>query len=50
MDRRHVLAGVVALVGLIAAFLLQEVLATVFFAATVAYVLSPVEEWYARRG
>jgi predicted PurR-regulated permease PerM len=50
MDRRHVLAGIVALVGLIAAYVLREVLATVFFAATVAYVLSPVERWYTRRG
>ncbi len=50
MDRRHVLAGIALVVGAVAAFILQEVLGTVFFAATVAYVLAPVERWYSARG
>jgi predicted PurR-regulated permease PerM len=50
MDRRYVLAGVAAVVGVVAALILRQVLATVFFAATVAYVLAPVDRWYVRRG
>ncbi len=44
------LAAIVVAAGLLTAVILREVLATVFFAATVAYVLAPVEEWYTRRG
>lgn len=39
--RRYVLAGLLALTAILAALLLFEVLGTVFFAITVAYVLLP---------
>jgi len=50
MDRRYVLTGVVLVVGVVAAYILREVLETVFLAATVAYVLAPVERWYSGHG
>lgn len=50
MDRRYVLAGITVAIGLVTAVILRQVLETVFFAATVAYVLAPVEVWYSRRG
>lgn len=48
--RQWVLAGVLALLGLLAAAVLFDVLGTVFFAITVAYVLVPVHERLVRRG
>ena len=38
------------MVGAVAAYILREVVSTVFFAATVAYVLAPVERWYSSHG
>ncbi|UPW02037.1 hypothetical protein M0R88_08070 [Halorussus gelatinilyticus] len=49
-SRQWVLAGVLALVGLLAAAVLFDVLGTVFFAITVAYVLVPLHERFVRRG
>lgn len=49
-DRRYVLAGVVAALGLITGLIMLEVLGTVLFAVTVAYVLLPVQGWLTRRG
>jgi predicted PurR-regulated permease PerM len=49
-DRRYVLAGLTLLFALVSAYFLREIVGTVFFAATVAYLLAPVEEWYRRRG
>lgn len=37
-------------VGAVAAYILREVIATVFVAGTVAYVLAPVERWYSSHG
>ncbi|MFB6164471.1 MAG: AI-2E family transporter [Haloarculaceae archaeon] len=49
-DRRLALLGILlALVG-VAAVVLYDVIGTVFFAITVAYVLYPVRQWLARRG
>jgi predicted PurR-regulated permease PerM len=48
--RQWVLAGVLALVGLLAAAVLFDVLGTVFFAITVAYVLVPLHERLVERG
>jgi predicted PurR-regulated permease PerM len=48
-DRRYALAGVVVVLAAVAAVLLRGVLATVFFALTVAYVLSPAQRWFDRR-
>ena len=48
--RQWVLAGLLALLGLLAAAVLFDVLGTVFFAITVAYVLVPVHERLVRRG
>lgn len=48
--RRTVLLALLAAVGLAAAFLLHRVLATVFFAVTVATVLVPLYQWLRRRG
>jgi len=48
--RRLVLLGLAALLTLTAALLLRRVLATVFFAATVAIVLVPLYQWLRRRG
>ncbi len=50
LDRRYVLAGVAAFIAVIAAAVLREILATVFFAITVAYILAPVDRWFRRRG
>ncbi|WP_338730236.1 AI-2E family transporter [Haladaptatus sp. DJG-WS-42] len=44
-QRQYVLAGLVAVIALLAAFLLADVVATVFFAITVAYVLFPFREY-----
>ncbi|SIR93518.1 AI-2E family transporter [Natronorubrum thiooxidans] len=48
--RRYVLGGVVALLGLVTGAILLEVLGTILFALTVAYVLLPVQGWLVRRG
>ena len=48
--RRHVLAGLLVAVGLLAAAILWEVREVVFFAITVAYVLYPVRQRLVRRG
>ncbi|WP_265112500.1 AI-2E family transporter [Halosolutus halophilus] len=48
--RRYVLAGVVALLGLVTGVILLEVLGTILIALTVAYVLMPVHGWLVRRG
>lgn len=50
VDRRHVLAGLTLALGVAAAVILVDVLATVFFAITVAYVLAPVARWFRARG
>ncbi|MFC6731244.1 AI-2E family transporter [Haladaptatus sp. DYSN1] len=44
-QRQYVLVGLVVFFTLLTAALLVDVLATVFFATTVAYVLFPVREW-----
>ncbi len=49
-SRQWVLAGVLTLLGLLAAAVLFDVLGTVFFAITVAYVLVPLHERFVRRG
>ncbi|WP_193787800.1 AI-2E family transporter [Natronorubrum tibetense] len=49
-NRRYVLAGIVALLGLVTGAILLEVLGTILFALTVAYVLMPVQAWLVRRG
>lgn len=43
-NRRYVLAGLLVVVGLLAAAILWEVVESVFFAITVAYVLYPLRE------
>jgi len=48
--RRYVLAGVVAVLGIVTGAILLEVLGTILFALTVAYVLLPVCGWLERRG
>ncbi|AEH36065.1 AI-2E family transporter [Halopiger xanaduensis] len=48
--RRYVLAGVVALLGIVTGAILLEVLGTILFALTVAYVLLPLQGWLVRRG
>ncbi|ARS89700.1 AI-2E family transporter [Natrarchaeobaculum aegyptiacum] len=48
--RRYVLAGIVVALGAITAAILLEVLGTILFALTVAYVLIPVHGWFVRRG
>ncbi|MFB6101696.1 MAG: AI-2E family transporter [Haloplanus sp.] len=50
LDRRYVLGGLFALLALVAAALLADVLATVFFAVTVVSLLSPLREELTRRG
>ncbi|WP_276273284.1 AI-2E family transporter [Haloarcula litorea] len=50
IERRYVLAFVLVALGVLTAALLSSVLATVFFAITVAYVLYPLSEWVADRG
>jgi len=49
-DRRYVLGAVFGLLALGAAAMLADVLATVFFAVTVAYLLSPLREELTERG
>lgn len=49
-NRRYVLAGVVVAVGTVTGAILLEVLGTILFAITVAYVLVPVHAWLVRRG
>ncbi|WP_276255091.1 AI-2E family transporter [Halomontanus rarus] len=49
-DRTYVLAGVVAALGVITGAILLEVLGTILFAITIAYVLAPVQRWLVRRG
>ncbi|AUG48331.1 hypothetical protein BVU17_12655 [Haloarcula taiwanensis] len=48
--RTYVLAGLLVLTGCLTGVLLARVLATIFFAITVAYVLFPVSEWLGRHG
>jgi predicted PurR-regulated permease PerM len=50
LDRRYVLGSIFGLVVLGAAAIIADVLATVFFAVTVAYLLSPLREELTRRG
>jgi predicted PurR-regulated permease PerM len=47
--RRYVLAGLLGAVALLTAYLLFDVLSTVFFAVTVAYVLYPIRRSLAAR-
>ena len=49
-SRDTVLGGLVVLIGLLTAFILFDVLGTVFFAITVAYAFTPVYRWLRRRG
>ncbi|MDS0281903.1 AI-2E family transporter [Haloarcula onubensis] len=49
-QRTYVLAGLFAALLLLATVLLSSVLATVFFAITVAYVLYPLSAWFVERG
>ncbi|MFC4448681.1 AI-2E family transporter [Halorussus aquaticus] len=48
--RQWVLAGVLVLLGLLSAAVLFDVLGTVFFAVTVAYVLVPLHQRFVERG
>lgn len=50
LRRRLVLAGLLAGVLVLSAVVLLDVLSTVFFAVTVAYVLHPVRRWCVERG
>ncbi|MBX0322769.1 AI-2E family transporter [Halomicroarcula sp. F13] len=49
-QRTYVLAGLLAALALLTTALLSSVLATVFFAITVAYVLFPLSEWFVGHG
>lgn len=49
-DRRRVLLVLFSIAAIVAAVVLGEVMATVFFAITVAYVLYPVRRWLVTRG
>ena len=49
-QRRYVLAGIVVALGVVTGGILLEVLGTILFALTVAYVLMPVQRWLVRRG
>ncbi|MCU4743212.1 AI-2E family transporter [Halobacteria archaeon AArc-m2/3/4] len=49
-NRTYVLAGVVVALGAITGAILLEVLGTILFAITIAYVLAPVQRWLVRRG
>jgi predicted PurR-regulated permease PerM len=49
-QRTYVIAGLLALLVTLSMVLLSSVLATVFFAITVAYVLFPLSEWFVDRG
>lgn len=48
--RQRVLGGILVASAALTILVLHEVVATVFFAVTVAYVLSPVRRWIRRRG
>ncbi|THE65798.1 AI-2E family transporter [Salinadaptatus halalkaliphilus] len=50
VPRQYVLAGIVVALGVVTAGILLEVLGTILFALTVAYVLAPVQGWLVRRG
>jgi predicted PurR-regulated permease PerM len=50
LQRRYVLGALLALLALVAGALLADVLATVFFAITVAYLLFPLRKELTRRG
>ncbi|WP_254864623.1 AI-2E family transporter [Halovivax gelatinilyticus] len=50
LDRRYALAAIVVLLGILTGIILLEVLATILFAITVAFVLVPVQRWLVRRG
>jgi predicted PurR-regulated permease PerM len=50
LDRRYVLGALFGLLAVGAAAMLADVLGTVFFAVTVAYLLSPLRAELARRG
>jgi predicted PurR-regulated permease PerM len=50
LSRRYVLGGLLAVLTVTAAVLLVDVLGTVFFAVTVAYLLVPVREELVARG
>jgi len=49
-QRTYVLAGLLVLLVTLSTALLSSVLATVFFAITVAYVLFPLSEWFVDQG
>ena len=49
-QRTYVLAGLLVALALLTTVLLSSVLATIFFAITVAYVLFPLSEWLVNRG
>jgi len=49
-QRTYVLAGLLVSLVVLTTLLLSSVLATVFFAITVAYVLFPLSEWFVSRG
>ena len=48
--RRYALAGALAVLGLLSVIVLSEVLGTVFFAVTVAYVLLPLRDRFRAAG
>jgi predicted PurR-regulated permease PerM len=50
LSRRYVLGGLLVVLGVVAAALLSDVIGTVFFAVTVAYLLVPVREELVGRG
>ena len=50
IDRRYALGGAVLVLGLLTGAILLEVMGTILFAITVAYVLVPVQRWLVRRG
>jgi predicted PurR-regulated permease PerM len=49
-QRTYVLAALFVIVGVLTTLFLWDVLATVFFAITVAYVLFPLSEWFVEQG
>ena len=48
--RRYVLGGIVVTLGALTGAILLDVMGTILFALTVAYVLIPVQKWLVRRG
>lgn len=50
IPRRYVLGGLLVVLTVVAAALLSDVIGTVFFAVTVAYLLVPLREELVRRG